>query len=58
MHEIENRETKTVNIKIDVEKLAFYDESIADWNIEEGNYEIYVGNASNNISKKLTVTVQ
>jgi beta-glucosidase len=51
-------ETKTVSIKIDVEKLAFYDESISDWNIEEGDYEIYVGNASNNISKKLNITVQ
>ena len=51
-------ETQSVSITIDVAKLAFYDESISDWNIEKGNYEIYVGNASNNISKKLKITVK
>lgn len=55
---LKSGETQTVSITIDVEKLAFYDESISDWNIEEGGYEIYVGNASNNISKKLKITVQ
>jgi len=38
--------------------VAFYDESISNWNIENGDYEIYVGNASNNISKKLKITVK
>lgn len=55
---LKSGETQKVSITIDVEKLAFYDESISDWNIEEGGYEIYVGNASNNISKKLKITVK
>ncbi|WP_298422691.1 glycoside hydrolase family 3 C-terminal domain-containing protein [uncultured Kordia sp.] len=55
---LKSGETQKVSITIDVNKLAFYDESISDWNIEEGGYEIYVGNASNNISKKLKITVK
>ncbi len=55
---LKSGETQKVSITIDVEKLAFYDESISDWTIEDGEYEIYVGNASNNISKKLKVTVK
>lgn len=55
---LKNGETQSVSISIDVATLAFYDESISDWNIEEGKYEIYVGNASNNISKKLEITVK
>lgn len=55
---LKSGETQTVSITIDVDKLAFYDESISDWNIEEGGYEIYIGNASNNISKKLKITVK
>ena len=50
-------ETQLVTISIPVETLAFYDDSISDWNIEAGDYEIYIGNASNNISKKLKVSV-
>ena len=51
-------EKKTVELTIDVSKLAFYDESISDWSIEKGDYKIYVGNASNNISKKLDISVK
>ncbi len=54
---LKNGETQSVTISIDVAKIAFYDETISDWNIEKGDYEIYVGNASNNISKKLKITV-
>lgn len=51
-------EQKTVNISIDVNKLAFYDETISDWNLEKGYYNIYVGNASDNISKTLKIKIQ
>ena len=50
-------ETQLVTISIPVETLAFYDDSISDWNIEAGDYEVYIGNASNNISKKLKISV-
>jgi len=50
-------EKQSVSITINTADLAFYDESILDWNLEKGDYEIYVGNASNNISKKLSITI-
>ncbi|WP_346880900.1 glycoside hydrolase family 3 C-terminal domain-containing protein [uncultured Algibacter sp.] len=55
---LKNGETKSVTISIPVEKLAFYDESISDWNVEKGNYEIHVGNASNNISDKIEISIK
>ena len=48
----------TVIIEIPVSSLAFYDESISDWNLEKGDYYVYVGNASDNISNRLTVTIK
>ena len=50
-------ESKKIEIKIDVNKLAFYDEKKSDWSIEKGEYIIYVGNASDNISKELKITI-
>lgn len=49
---------KTVSVKIDISKLKYYDSSISDWNFESGNYEIYVGNASNSISQKLQINIE
>ena len=49
--------SKEINIFIEVDKLAFYDETISNWNIEKGDYIIYVGNASDNISKELKITI-
>lgn len=51
-------ESKTVTVSIDIEKLSFYDETISDWSLEKGNYTIYVGNASNNISKTLNISIE
>ena len=46
-----------IEIKIAVDKLAFYDEKISDWNVEKGDYIIYVGNSSDNISKQIPITI-
>ena len=48
---------KKVDISIEVNKLAFYDETISNWNIEKGDYIIYIGNASDNILKEIIITV-
>lgn len=50
-------ETKNISISIDAEKLAYYNETISDWNLEKGNYIVYVGNASNNIIKKIKIDI-
>ncbi|WP_196781421.1 beta-glucosidase family protein [Flavobacterium sufflavum] len=50
--------TAAVSISIDVNSLSFYDESISNWNLEKGDYLIYVGNSSNTISKKIKITIK
>ncbi|MFD1293338.1 beta-glucosidase [Lutibacter holmesii] len=55
---VKKGETKKVEISLNVKDLAFYDETISDWNLEKGEYIIYVGNASNNISKEINISIQ
>lgn len=55
---IASGQSETVQITIDVNSLAYYDENQSDWNLEKGNYLLYVGNASNNISQKLKFTIE
>ncbi len=56
--EVKKGETANASITIPIEELAFYDETLADWNIEKGIYTIHVGNSSDNIIKTLEITVQ
>lgn len=46
-----------VNINIDIKELAYFDEKNASWEIEKGNYIIYIGNGSRNISKEIEITI-
>lgn len=55
---LEQGEKATIELSIKCSDLAFYDESISEWNLEKGNYQIYVGNASNNILKKLKIDIK
>ncbi|KAB1069750.1 glycosyl hydrolase [Tamlana haliotis] len=55
---LDKGEQKSVTIEVPVEALAFYNEEKSDWEIETGDYQIYVGNASNNISETLKITVK
>ena len=55
---LEKGAKKTVSISVPISKLRFYDESISDWNFEEGDYEIYIGNSSDNITKTISVTIE
>jgi beta-glucosidase len=50
--------TADFTISIDVNSLSFYDESISNWNLEKGDYLIYIGNSSNNISEKINITIK
>jgi beta-glucosidase len=56
--EIKKGENAVVNLSIDSNSLSFYDESISNWNLEKGDYLIYIGNSSNNISKKIRITIK
>jgi beta-glucosidase len=48
---------KTETITLNVAELNFYDESISDWNLENGDYTIYVGTASDNILKRINIKI-
>ena len=50
-------ETKKISIPLKVSDLAYYNEEISDWTVEKGDYIIYVGNGSKNISKEIKITI-
>lgn len=55
---VKKGENANFNISIDVKSLSFYDESISNWNLEKGDYMIYIGNSSKTIAKKFKITIQ
>ncbi|OHX66591.1 glycoside hydrolase family 3 C-terminal domain-containing protein [Flammeovirga pacifica] len=50
-------ETKELTLSINAQDLKYYDTNQKAWVLEEGEYYIYVGNASNNITKRMKVTI-
>jgi beta-glucosidase len=51
-------ETKTVEMKVKVADLAFYDESKKAWNTEAGEYILQLGNSSRTIFQKVKISVK
>ncbi|MFB6318308.1 beta-glucosidase [Saccharicrinis sp. FJH54] len=49
--------SEQVLVELNVNDLAYYNESAADWSLEKGNYIVYVGNASDNIAQKLKIKI-
>ena len=45
-------------IEVDVDDLAFYDESVSGWNLEKGEYIIYIGNASDKIAQEIKIDIR
>ena len=56
--EVKKGGNTAVNISIDLKSLSFYDESISNWNLEKGEYLIYIGNSSTTISQKIKITIK
>ena len=54
---VSNNQSIEVNININIKALAYYNEKSASWEIEKGNYIIYIGNGSRNISKEIEFTI-
>ena len=50
--------SKKISIDIPINTLAFYDESRSEWNLERGTYVLFVGSASDNISKETKIFVE
>lgn len=55
---VEAGKTEYASVGIDVNSLAFYDESISDWNLEKGDYMVYVGTASDNIVESIKINIE
>ncbi len=53
---LEPGQTTTLIFSVDKEMLAFYNPALHDWTTEVGDFEILLGNASNNIQLKQTIT--
>ncbi|MBP1225436.1 beta-glucosidase [Flavobacterium sp. 1355] len=51
-------EQKTVDLKVKVKDLAFYDEKTSDWKIEPGEFVFYTATSAENIVNTIKVTVQ
>ena len=49
---------KQVSISIPVKSLAFFDEAAQNWEVEKGDYVLYVGNSSDNISSEIAFSVK
>lgn len=49
---------KQVSISIPVKSLAFFDEAAQKWEVEKGDYVLYVGNSSDNISSEIAFSVK
>jgi len=56
--EVKKGENSTFKISIETNSLSFYDETISNWNLEKGDYMIYIGISSSNISKKIKISIQ
>ena len=50
--------TNSFEILIKCSDLSYYDEAISNWNLEKGKYIIYIGNASNSISKEIEISIK
>ncbi|MWB93111.1 glycosyl hydrolase [Flavobacterium sp. GA093] len=51
-------EQKTVDLKVKVKDLAFYDEKTSSWKIEPGEYVLYTATSVQNVVSSLTINVQ
>ncbi len=51
-------EQKTVDLKVKVKDLAFYDEKTSSWKIEPGEFVLYTATSAKDIVSSLAITVQ
>lgn len=56
--EVKKGENAAITISIATDSLSYYDESISNWSLEKGDYMIYIGNSSANISKKIMIKIK
>ena len=55
---LEKGDSRQISISLNVNDLSYYDENTSSWVLEKGDYYIYVGNASDNISKRIKIVLE
>jgi beta-glucosidase len=55
---LEPNETREVAIAIPVQKLAYYDETMAGWQVEKGHYQLYLATDSETVVDTVEITVE
>jgi beta-glucosidase len=54
---LKNNESINISVKIPIKELSYWNETINDWSLEKGEYNIKVGGSSRNISQILKITL-
>ena len=54
---IKTNQSQKIKIEIPAKNLAYYNEIKSDWEIERGDYVLYIGNSSNNIWSEIIITI-
>ena len=54
---LENNESINVSVKIPIIELSYWNETVNDWSLEKGEYNIKVGGSSRNISQILKISL-
>jgi len=54
---LENNESINISVKIPIKELSYWNETINDWSLEKGEYNIKAGGSSRNISQILKINL-
>ena len=54
---LENDETINISVKIPIKELSYWNETINDWSLEKGEYNIKVGGSSRSIKQTLKINL-
>lgn len=56
--EVQKGASVQTKVNIPIKSLAFFNEETHSWEVEKGDYTVFVGNASDNITAQLKLTVK
>jgi beta-glucosidase len=51
-------ETKTIQLELEANDLSFYNDKTSTWDLESGDFELMLGNASNNIFETIQIQIK
>lgn len=54
---LESGANEKLSLSINIDDLKYYNEETSSWTLEEGDYYVYVGNSSDNINKRIKISI-